>query len=162
MPNDTPSTTIDQTETHGRIRDGIDAARGTASKVYHSGRDKASDALSATRDTARQTVQTMESNPLGILVGGLAAGVLAGALLPRSAREKELLAPIGKRIGETAKAALLAAKDAGRGELDSLGLTKDAARGQVKSLFDGVITAATTAGSAAAKTAAETAKQKPA
>ena len=161
MPNATiDATATDTTETHGRLRDGYDTARDTASRAYHTGKDKASDALSTTRDTARQTVQSLESNPLGILVGGLAVGVLAGALLPRSAREKELLAPLGKRIGDTAKAATQAAKDAGKSELDGLGLTKDAARSQVRSLFDGVVKAVTTAGSAAAKTAAETAKQK--
>ncbi len=150
-----PTTDATKTETLGLIRDGYDAAREKASHVYHAGRDKAADALSVTRDTAQNTVQSLDSNPLGILVGGLAVGVLAGALLPRSVREKQLLAPLGKRIGDTAKAATQAAKDAGKSELDGLGLTPAAARGQAKALFDGVVKALTTAGSAAAKTAAQ-------
>lgn len=134
--------------TESTIRDGYDTARAKASDAIHSSRDAASDA-------AKRTVQSLEANPLGILVGGLAVGVLAGALLPRSTRERELLAPLGKRIGETARAATAAAKDAGRSELANLGLTKDAARDQARGLFDGVVRAITTAGTAAAKSASQ-------
>lgn len=134
------------TEKAGRIRDGIDTARDAASNAFGSSRETAV-------DLAHRTAQGVETNPLGILVGGIAIGALIGALIPRTDREKDLLAPLGKRIGDTAKAATQAAKDAGQNELASLGLTKDAARGQVKSLFEGVVQAITTAGAAAAKTA---------
>ncbi|HXH17428.1 MAG TPA: hypothetical protein VNJ10_15035 [Sphingomonas sp.] len=138
-------------DSEGRLREGYDSVRETASKVYHDAGEKASEVLDASRDTAKRTVQSMESNPLGILVGGLAVGVLAGALLPRSAREKELLAPVGKRIGETFVAATAAAKAAGQSELGELGLTKDNARDQAKGLLEGVVKALTTAGTAGAK-----------
>jgi hypothetical protein len=142
-------------QTESRLRDGYDSVRETASKVYHDASDKAAEALEASKTTAKRTVGSLESNPLGILVGGLAVGALAGALLPRSAREKELLAPIGKRLGETAIAATAAAKEAGRSELGELGLTKDAARGQVKTMLEGVVKALTTAGAAGAKAATQ-------
>ena len=109
-------------------------------------------AVDRSRDTARRTVEGFEANPLGILVGGLAVGVLAGALLPRSAREKELLAPVGRRIGDTARAALDSAKATGLSELEARGITRDAARDQVKSLLEGVGKAAATAGTAAVGT----------
>lgn len=105
-------------------------------------------------DATRRTVAGIESNPLGILVGGLAVGVLAGSLIPRSDKEKELLAPVGKRLGEGARAAVQAAKDAGRAELETRGLTADAGRDQVKSLLGGVAKAVSTAGIAAARAAA--------
>jgi len=131
-------------DAHSRLREGYDSAR-----------TKASDALHSSRDAAQRTVNSLESNPLGIVVGGLAVGVLAGALLPRSAREKELLAPVGRRIGETARAAVAAAKDAGREELETRGLTKDAARDQARGLLDGVLKAVTNAGAAAAKSTSQ-------
>ena len=100
-------------------------------------------------DAARRTVEGIEANPLGIVVGGLAVGVLAGALLPRSDRERELLAPVGKRLGETARAAIATAKEQGLSELETRGFTRDAAREQVKNLLGGLGAAASNAGSAA-------------
>ena len=100
-------------ETESRLRDGLDTVRETASKVYHEAGDKASEVLEVSRAKTKRVVNNLESNPLGILVGGLAVGALAGALIPRSAREKELLAPVGKRLSETVVAATAAAKAAG-------------------------------------------------
>jgi hypothetical protein len=134
-----------------RLREGLDTVRDTAAKVYHDAGDKAAEALDASKETARRTVNNLESNPLGILVGGLVVGALAGVLIPRSAREKSLLAPLGKRLGETAIAATAAAKAAGQSELGELGLTKDNARGQAKGLVEGIVKALTTAGTAGAK-----------
>lgn len=112
--------------------------------------DRARDAAA---DTARRTVEGIEANPLGILVGGLAVGVLAGALLPRSDKEKELLAPVGKRIGDTARAAIATAKEQGLSELETRGFTRDAAGEQVKNLLGGLGKAAASAGTAAVKSA---------
>lgn len=112
--------------------------RDTATRLYER-------ASSATEDFA--------GNPLGVLVGGLAVGAIAGALLPRSNREKELLAPLGKRLGETARLATQAAREAGMSHLEEAGLTKDAARVQVKGLLEDVTKALSAAGGAAAKAA---------
>ena len=106
-------------------------------------------------DAARRTVDAIEGSPLGILVGGLAVGALAGALIPRSAKEQELLAPLGRQLGERARAAVTAAREAGKTELAGVGISRDAARDQARSLFDGVIKAATTAGTAARDAAAK-------
>jgi hypothetical protein len=130
----------------------LDQTRDAAGRVYERTVDKASAAIDQSRQTASQTI---ESNPLGIVVGGLAIGALAGALIPRSDKEKELLAPIGKQIGERVRAATDAARSAGQEEFANLGLTKDGARDQVKTLFDGVTKALSTAGTAAAKSAAK-------
>lgn len=110
-------------------------------------------ANSKAREATRRASDTIEANPLGILVGGLAVGALAGTLIPRSAKEKQLLAPVGRTLADRTKAAVSAAKEAGYGELDQRGLTKDAARDQVKSLFQNIVQAAQTAGTAAAKSA---------
>ena len=108
-------------------------------------------ARAAAADTSHRVAEGIEANPLGILVGGLAVGALVGALVPRSDKEKEMLAPVGKRLGESARAAVQAAKDAGRAELETRGLTPDAGRDQVKNLIGGVVKALGTASAAGAK-----------
>jgi hypothetical protein len=121
--------------TDSRIKDGLETVRGSASHA-----------------TARAT-ETLDANPLGMLVGGLAVGALAGALIPRSDREKELLAPVGAKLGATAVAAIAAAREAGRSELEQRGLTKDQAMDQAKSVVQGVAKAASGAATAAVSTA---------
>lgn len=137
-------------DTNSADRTHANQPRDTATSAYDRTLDKASATLDQSRDAAAQTIA---SNPLGILVGGLAIGALAGALLPRSDKEKELLAPVGRQLGERVRAATQAARTAGQEEFANLGLTKDGARDQVKTLFEGVTKALTTAGSAAAKSA---------
>ncbi|WP_375403877.1 hypothetical protein [uncultured Sphingomonas sp.] len=109
--------------------------------------------------TARAT-EALDTNPLGVLAGGLALGAIAGALLPRTDREKDLLRPVGAKIGATAVAAFAAAKEAGRAEIEQRGLTKESARDQAKSLFENVVKAASGAASAGAKTAKQEATGK--
>lgn len=132
--------TTTQAGTHG--------AGASDGSTYDAARDKAHDA-------ARQTAETIESNPLSVLVGGLALGALAGAVLPRSQREKELLAPVGRKVNATAVAALAAAKEVGRQELESRGLTATGAKEQARSLFKEVTKAASNAGKAAAQAGRE-------
>lgn len=131
-------------ENQSRLREG-----------YAQVRETATDVVERAGETARRTAAGLDANPIGILVGGLAVGVLAGALLPRSDRERELLAPVGARIGATAKAAAAAAREAGQSELAEAGISKEAARDQVKGLFEGISKALASAGSAAVKAAAQ-------
>lgn len=134
-----------------------DHARDTVSHVYHDARDKAAETFSASKDSvqdaAHRAAHEIEANPLLVLAGGLALGVVIGALLPRSTKEKELLGPLGSKLGETARQAFAAAKDAGYQELDSAGLTKSAAKDRGKDLFDGVVRALSSAGTAAVQSA---------
>lgn len=125
-------------ETHGTL----DQARETATYAMESAREAAEKA-------AHQTAAAVDSNPLGMLVGGLALGALVAAVLPRSQREKELLAPTGRKLAAAAAAAFAAAKDAGRAELNEAGLSRSAAQDRAHSLFDGVIKAVSSAGTAA-------------
>ncbi|MBA3880570.1 MAG: hypothetical protein C0500_12740 [Sphingobium sp.] len=104
-------------------------------------------------ETARRTADTIEGNPLSVLVGGLAVGVLAGALIPKSAREVEALKPVGKRLTQGAGMAARAARDAGLAELAAAGISRDAAREQMRKLVGSVVDAAKSAGDAAAKAA---------
>ena len=157
----------DDTEKGGRLAATTDkvkekaaAARQTASAKLDSARAKASDAYSAAREktstaygTARErTSDGIDSNPVGALVGGLALGALLAAVLPKSRREQELLGDYGRRVNEKAKEAARAAKDAGRGKLDEMGLNKDAAKQKLKDLASSASEAAKTSAGAAAKT----------
>lgn len=132
--------------------------RAKASKVGHTVVTTTSDTA---RELARRTAAGIEANPLSVLVGGVALGVLAGAFVPRSERETQLLGPVGKRLTDTAKGAVDAAKETAKSEFDILGLTRVAARGQANKLLEGVFGAVAAAGAAALagaskKAAAET------
>lgn len=83
------------------------------------------------------------------LAGGLAAGALLAALLPRTQVESRALGTVGKRVGSTARAAVGAAKDAGSSRLDELGLTTDKALETLRSIFDGAGDAAKASAQAA-------------
>lgn len=143
------------TDTQNQATSEPETLRDRATHAYESAVARAGETVDSSRETAReaahQASSLVDGNPLGVLVGGVALGAVVGALVPRSEREKELLAPVGKRIGAAAVAAVAAAKEAGRSELDELGLSKDAAREQVKTLFQGVTKAASHAGTAAAQ-----------
>jgi ElaB/YqjD/DUF883 family membrane-anchored ribosome-binding protein len=128
-----------------RTADAYDAAREKAGEAYGTAREKAS--------SARQATATgIDDNPVAALLGGIALGVLVGALLPRTRTEESALGPIAGKLAETAKAAALAARDAGKQTLDEMGVNSDNARDQVEKLVDTAVKAATSAGTAAADT----------
>lgn len=105
--------------------------------------------LDTARDAADRTARAIDANPLPILAGGLALGALAGALIPRSKREIDLLAPVGQKIKTTATGAVSSAKQTGLAELGALGLSKGALNDSAGKLVGGILTALVTAGSAA-------------
>jgi uncharacterized protein DUF3618 len=51
---------------------------------------------------ARQAVGVAEENPIGLALGGVAAGFLAGMLLPRTRMEDERIGPIADQVKEKA------------------------------------------------------------
>ena len=112
--------------------------RQRAIEAYGSARDRAGDAL--------------DEAPLIALAGGLAAGALIAALLPRTRTEERLVRPYADRARETARSAAQAAKEAGRGRLSELGLTPDKGKDAVRSIIDGAREAARASAQAAAGT----------
>lgn len=116
-------------------------------------RQRAIDAFSNARDSvtsARQrTAERLDETPLIALAGGLAAGALIAALLPRTQAEGKALRPIGKRVTDSARAAVGAAKDAGTQRLSELGLTPERGGETVRSIFEGATDAARTSARAA-------------
>lgn len=101
------------------------------------------------RGLARRAEAGIEASPVAVLVGGAALGALAGAFVPRTARETALLGAAGKRLTDTARGAVDAARDTAKAEFDVLGLSRDAARSQMSTVLQGVVGALAAAGAAA-------------
>lgn len=99
------------------------------------------DATDTAFDRARSTVKGLESNPIGVLVGGLAVGLLAGAFVPRSQQEKKALKGVGKTLAEGATAAFAAAKETGKQQLSGSVLSRDAATDSARKVFESAVEA---------------------
>lgn len=124
------------------VSDTAVAAKVAVSDALASAKDRAGQAASSARVTATQARQKtsdgIDANPVAALIGGLALGALAAAVLPRTRKEDELLGDIGGRINDTARGAAQAAKEAGRDKLEELGINKDAAMGKAQELAKAV------------------------
>ena len=121
-------------------------ARQQNSPSSPSTRERAIEAYESSRDRAREGV---DGSPLLALGGGLALGALIAALLPKTRTEDRLLGSVGGRITDTARTAADAAKEAGRGKLAELNITREAGKGAMQSLIEGIGEAARTSGKAA-------------
>ena len=101
-------------------------------------------------DSARERVsETLGEAPLIALAGGIAAGALIAALLPRTQAETRAIRPTARRVKETARAAYRAAKDTGAQRLDELGINRSKGEDTIRSLLEGVTDAAKASGQAA-------------
>ena len=109
--------------------------RQRAIEAYGNARDRVSNA-------GRRAGETLEETPLLVLAAGIAAGAAIAALLPRSRTEDRLLRPVTDRARETARTAVRAAKDAGQGRLDELGLTRQKGSDAIRSILEGASDAA--------------------
>src|SRR3954451_14490088 len=78
-------------------------ARQRAIEAYESSRDSVSGA-------GRRVANGLGEAPLIALAGGIAAGALIAALLPRTNTEARLVRPTARRVKGTARAAYRAAK----------------------------------------------------
>lgn len=58
------------------------------------------------RQGARRAVGIAEENPLGLALGGLAVGVLAGMALPSTRAERERIGPVGDQVREAGQEAV--------------------------------------------------------
>lgn len=92
----------------------------------------------------------VEGSPLAALAAGVVVGAVAGALLPRTERETEVLGPIGSKIGQAAAEAAKAARAAGKEQLGVLSENKS----PMEMLADKAVGALQAAGSSAATAAA--------
>ena len=118
------------------------SARQRAIDTYDSARDRVAGA-------GRKATEGIDDAPLIALAGGLAAGALIAALLPRTNAETRALRPVGERIRGTAKDAAQAAKEAGASRLSELGLTRERGAETLRSILEGASEAAKSSAQAA-------------
>ena len=104
--------------------------------------DAYGNARGSVTDAGRRVNDGIDEAPLIALAGGLAAGALLAALLPRTEAETRALRPVGQRIKGSASAAVSAAKDAGSSRLADLGLTREKGSEALRSIFQGAADAA--------------------
>jgi hypothetical protein len=132
------------TENRNSNRDegGHSTPRQRAIEAYGNARDRVSNA-------GRRAGETIEEAPLIVLAAGLAAGAAIAALLPRTRAEVKLVKPVADRARETARTAVQAAKDAGQGRLDELGLTRQKGSDVIRSIIEGAGDAAKASAQAA-------------
>lgn len=129
-------------EAKEQLRERAQATRAAAAEALESARGKAREARGA-------TIAGIEENPVSALVAGIAVGAVIGALLPRSEREREALAPLGAKLNEAARSAVAAARDAGKETLADLGINKQAASAEIDRLLGAAGKAASAASHAA-------------
>jgi hypothetical protein len=110
-------------------------------------RQRAIEAYAGARDRA---TDTLGQAPLLALAGGIAAGALIAALLPRTDTEARLIRPTARRVKNTARAAIDAARDTGSQRLDEMGLNREKGEATIRNLADGLIDAARASATAAA------------
>ena len=118
---------IDQDNSRTADEDGS-SARQRAIEAYDNARERATD--------------TLGEAPLIALAGGLAAGALIAALLPRTATEKRLVGPTARRVKDSARNAVNAARETGSQRLDELGISRDKGEETIRNLLEGVADAA--------------------
>lgn len=112
----------------------------------HSARERAIEAYESARD---RTVDTLGEAPLIFLAGGIAAGALVAALLPRTEAERRLVQPTARRVKNSARAALDAARDTGSQRLDGMGLNRQKGEETIRNLLDELSDAARASANAA-------------
>lgn len=96
-----------------RAGEALEAARERTVSAYEAARGRAVDAT-------RQAADQIAVYPVGAVIGGLVAGAVLGALLPRTRREKELLAGPSRRLTEAARDAAQKGVEASRDKIDQL------------------------------------------
>jgi ElaB/YqjD/DUF883 family membrane-anchored ribosome-binding protein len=118
----------------------LSGVKQSASEAYETARERTRAALTTTRESVRgagqRTANGIDSNPVAAVIGGLAIGAVVGALLPRSQKEQALLGSTGRRITDSARQALSAARDAGRKELDEIGISRDGVKRRLEEFTD--------------------------
>lgn len=116
-------------------------------------RERAIEAYEEARDnlanSGRQVRDSLADAPLIALAGGIAAGAIIAALLPRTERETQLVRPTAKRVRETAKAAYDAARETGSTKLEEAGISRESGKATIRSLIDGISEAARASAGAA-------------
>ncbi|MES2120997.1 MAG: hypothetical protein V4513_10540 [Pseudomonadota bacterium] len=109
-------------------------------------RERAIDAFGGARENVSGA---LNEAPLLALAGGIAAGAVLAALLPRTRTETRAVRPYANRAKDSARAAFKAAKDTGGEKLNEVGISRDKGEETLRSLLQGVGEAARASADAA-------------
>lgn len=95
-------------------------------------------AIEAYEDARDRAVDTLAEAPLLALAGGIAAGALIAALLPRTSAETRAVRPTVRRVKATADAAFNAARNTSKQRFEELGFTRENGEEQFRKFLEGV------------------------
>jgi hypothetical protein len=112
-----------------------DTSRTTDDSRATSPRQRAVEAYESARE---RTADSLAEAPFVALAGGLAAGALLAALLPRTDTETRLVRPTARRVKESARTALEAARTTGTQHLDELGISREKGEETIRNLLGGL------------------------
>jgi hypothetical protein len=130
---------------------------GTRENSNETSRSPRQRAIEAYENAGRRAADSLGEAPFIALAGGIAAGALIAALLPRTEAETRAVRPTARRLRDSARAAADAARETGSQRLQELGLTREKGEETIRSLFQGVSEAA----KASAQSAFDAAKTRP-
>jgi hypothetical protein len=125
-----------------------ETSRAPGSTATTSPRQRAIQAYESARE---RTADTLGQAPFIALAGGIAAGALLAALLPRTDTETRLIRPTARRVKKSARTAADAARTTGTQRLDELGLSRDKGEQTIRNLLEGLTDAARASANAAVK-----------
>jgi len=135
--------------TDSRTNSDRDSASGTGGTPRQRAIEAYESARTSLSDAGRRAGDSVSDAPLVALAGGLAAGALIAALLPRTETEDRFVRPTARRVRQSARAAATAARETGTQRLGELGLTREKGEDTIRSLLDSVRDAATASARAA-------------
>jgi gas vesicle protein len=95
-----------KTDVKSRTKENIQGKVGTAKEKLGLGSSKAGNATpdaQEIRHKARRGAHVAQENPLGLAVGGVAVGFLAGLLVPVTHKEHETLGPMADQVKDEVK-----------------------------------------------------------
>jgi hypothetical protein len=112
-----------------------DQSTNSASPARPSARQRA---IEAYEDAGRRATNTLAEAPLLALAGGIAAGALIAALLPRTSAEERLVRPTARRLRQSAKAAVEAARTTSKERFSDLGFSRDKGQETLDNFLQGL------------------------
>jgi len=95
-----------KTDVKSRAKESVTGKVDTVKEKLVGAKDSAMDATPSTGDvqqTAKRAVGVAQENPLGLAVGAIAVGFLAGMLIPSTQLENEKIGPMADQVKEQIK-----------------------------------------------------------
>ncbi|HTI31171.1 MAG TPA: hypothetical protein VL405_03495 [Sphingomonas sp.] len=140
-----------ETTPKGRGSKGRAAAQKAVDRARETATDAVERARSAANDAVESAAQVVDDAPLSVLAGAIAVGAVAAALIPATARELQLLGPLGSRARGALDDAFKAAKTAGVEQLTTKGITQTALSSGLGTVVGHFVSAALEASKAASE-----------